>query len=77
MTDKAPSGLANLARRLSGRRLLARLAILFEGLWPALWPPLGQEMDQDCFPCTQAGIAVQAIAWCTNKPTSADVVGGR
>jgi uncharacterized protein (TIGR02302 family) len=41
MTDKASSGLANLARRLSGRRLLARLAILFEGVWPALWPPLG------------------------------------
>jgi uncharacterized protein (TIGR02302 family) len=27
-------------RRLSGHRLLARAAILFEGLWPALWPPL-------------------------------------
>ena len=27
--------------RLAGRRALARLAILFEKLWPALWPPLG------------------------------------
>ena len=32
MTDPAPS-----LRRLAGRRFLARLAILFEGLWPALW----------------------------------------
>lgn len=28
-------------RRLRGRRRLARLAIGFEQLWPALWPPLG------------------------------------
>jgi uncharacterized protein (TIGR02302 family) len=41
MTDGEPAGRANLAQRLSWRRLLARLAILFEGLWPALWPPLG------------------------------------
>ena len=27
-------------RRLAGRRLLARAALLFEALWPALWPPL-------------------------------------
>jgi uncharacterized protein (TIGR02302 family) len=27
-------------RRLAGHRLLARAAILFEALWPALWPPL-------------------------------------
>jgi uncharacterized protein (TIGR02302 family) len=27
-------------RRLSGRRFLARSAILFEAVWPALWPPL-------------------------------------
>jgi uncharacterized protein (TIGR02302 family) len=30
-----------LLRRLSGRRSLARLAILFERVWPVLWPPLG------------------------------------
>ena len=38
-----PSGgdLENLLRRLAGRRALARVAILFERLWPALWPPLG------------------------------------
>ncbi len=41
MTDGGPTGLAHLARRLSWRRLLARLAILFEALWPALWPTLG------------------------------------
>jgi uncharacterized protein (TIGR02302 family) len=35
MTDPAP-----LIRRLAGRRLLARSAILFEALWPAFWPPL-------------------------------------
>ncbi|MGD0106037.1 MAG: DUF4175 family protein [Rhodopila sp.] len=35
MTDPAP-----LLRRLAGRRLLARAAILFEAVWPALWPPL-------------------------------------
>jgi uncharacterized protein (TIGR02302 family) len=32
---------ARVPRRLAGRRALARLAILFEKLWPALWPPLG------------------------------------
>ena len=31
---------SDLLRRLAGRRLLARLAILFEFAWPALWPPL-------------------------------------
>jgi uncharacterized protein (TIGR02302 family) len=31
---------AHLSRRLAGRRFLARSAILFEALWPALWPPL-------------------------------------
>ena len=31
----------SLLRRLAGRRALARLAILFERVWPALWPPLG------------------------------------
>ena len=36
MTDPAP-----VLRRLNGRRGLARAAILFESLWPALWPPLG------------------------------------
>ncbi len=41
MTDKAPTGLTSLVRRLAGRRALARGAILFERLWPALWPPLG------------------------------------
>jgi uncharacterized protein (TIGR02302 family) len=35
MTDPAP-----MLRRLAGRRLLARTAILFEALWPAVWPPL-------------------------------------
>ncbi len=30
-----------LFRRLAGRRSLARIAILFERIWPALWPPLG------------------------------------
>ncbi|HSU03956.1 MAG TPA: DUF4175 family protein [Acetobacteraceae bacterium] len=30
-----------LHRRLALRRALARLAILFERLWPALWPPIG------------------------------------
>ncbi|MBN8900313.1 MAG: DUF4175 family protein, partial [Rhodospirillales bacterium] len=29
-----------LLRRLAGRRALARLAILFERVWPVLWPPL-------------------------------------
>jgi uncharacterized protein (TIGR02302 family) len=31
----------HLLRRLAGRRTLARLALLFERVWPALWPPLG------------------------------------
>jgi uncharacterized protein (TIGR02302 family) len=31
----------HLLRRLAGRRVLARLALLFERVWPALWPPLG------------------------------------
>lgn len=35
MTDPAP-----LLRRLAGRRFLARAAILFEALWPAVWPSL-------------------------------------
>jgi uncharacterized protein (TIGR02302 family) len=35
MTDPAP-----LLRRLAGRRFMARAAILFEAVWPALWPPL-------------------------------------
>jgi uncharacterized protein (TIGR02302 family) len=35
MTDPAPH-----LRRLAGRRFLARTAILFEALWPALWLPL-------------------------------------
>jgi uncharacterized protein (TIGR02302 family) len=30
-----------LLRRLAGRRALARLAILFERIWPALWPAAG------------------------------------
>ncbi len=38
----APGGdLDRLLRRLAGRRALARLAILFERIWPALWPALG------------------------------------
>ena len=38
----APGGeLDRLLRRLAGRRALARFAILFERVWPALWPPLG------------------------------------
>ena len=38
----APGGdLDRLLRRLAGRRALARIAILFERIWPALWPPLG------------------------------------
>ncbi len=39
----APPGeeLNPLLRRLAGRRALARIAILFERVWPALWPPLG------------------------------------
>src|ERR1700761_8849095 len=39
MTAPAPQG-SNLHRRLAGRRFLARAAILFEAVWPALWPPL-------------------------------------
>ena len=35
------TGPAPLLRRLAGRRLMARAAILFEALWPALWLPLG------------------------------------
>jgi uncharacterized protein (TIGR02302 family) len=39
---KAPGGdLDRLLRRLAGRRALARSAILFEHIWPALWPALG------------------------------------
>ena len=30
-----------LLRRLAGRRAVARSAILFERIWPALWPALG------------------------------------
>jgi len=30
-----------LLRRLRGRREAARIALLFERIWPALWPPLG------------------------------------
>jgi len=33
--------LESLMRRLAGRRVLARAALLFERIWPALWPPLG------------------------------------
>jgi uncharacterized protein (TIGR02302 family) len=40
MTDPAPPDSTNLHRRLTGRRFLARAAILFEAAWPALWPPL-------------------------------------
>jgi uncharacterized protein (TIGR02302 family) len=31
----------HLLRRLAAHRALARLALLFERIWPALWPPLG------------------------------------
>ena len=34
------TGPALLSRRLANRRFLARAALLFESLWPALWPPL-------------------------------------
>ena len=34
------TGPASLLKRLASHRLLARAAILFEALWPALWPPL-------------------------------------
>src|ERR1700761_6321462 len=38
----APGGeIERLLRRLAGHRALARVAILFERIWPALWPPLG------------------------------------
>ncbi len=40
-TVPPPEDLNPLLRRLAGRRALARLAILFECVWPALWPPLG------------------------------------
>ncbi len=40
-TPDRPEELNPLLRRLAGRRTLARLAILFEHIWPALWPPLG------------------------------------
>ncbi len=37
----APGGDTDrLLRRLAGRRTLARIAILFERIWPALWPAL-------------------------------------
>ena len=41
MTNPAPPTPATFLGRLSGRRLLARGAILFEAAWPALWPPAG------------------------------------
>ncbi|MEJ0019303.1 MAG: DUF4175 family protein [Acetobacteraceae bacterium] len=38
----APGGeIDRLLRRLAGRRVLARSAILFERVWPAVWPALG------------------------------------
>ncbi|HEY3847972.1 MAG TPA: DUF4175 domain-containing protein [Acetobacteraceae bacterium] len=40
-TPPAGGELNPLLRRLAGRRALARLAILYEHVWPALWPPLG------------------------------------
>ncbi len=39
MTDPAPHPWRQDLRRLAGRRLLARAALLFEALWPALWLP--------------------------------------
>jgi len=36
-----PEDLNPLLRRLAGQRVLARLVLLFELVWPALWPPLG------------------------------------
>lgn len=39
MSDRGEA--ERLLRRLSSRRGLARLAILFELVWPAVWPPLG------------------------------------
>jgi uncharacterized protein (TIGR02302 family) len=41
MTASRPEDLNPLLRRLAERRALARLAILFERVWPALWPALG------------------------------------
>jgi len=41
MTQPPEEELNPLLRRVAGRRELARLAILFEHVWPALWPPLG------------------------------------
>ena len=38
---KETGELASLLRRLAGRRALARAAIVFERVWPAIWPPLG------------------------------------
>ncbi|MGA3398097.1 MAG: DUF4175 family protein [Acetobacteraceae bacterium] len=40
-TQPSPEELNPMLRRLAERRALARLAILFERVWPALWPPLG------------------------------------
>lgn len=40
-TPPSPEELNPALRRLAERRALARLAILFERVWPALWPPLG------------------------------------
>lgn len=34
-----PDDASRLLRRLTGRRALARLVILFERVWPVLWPP--------------------------------------
>ena len=40
-TPQRPEDINPLLRRLAGRRVLARLAILFEHVWPAIWPALG------------------------------------
>jgi uncharacterized protein (TIGR02302 family) len=40
MSAPAPEH-AQLLRRLARRRSLARSALWFEALWPALWPPIG------------------------------------
>ena len=40
MNTPVPSKSASHLRRLPGRRVLARAAILFEAVWPVLWPPL-------------------------------------
>ena len=37
---KPGDGTERLLRRIAGRRALARFALLFEEVWPALWPPL-------------------------------------